>query len=572
MHLVIAFLVFAIGIAATVFYWNNLRTSVHTDMEAAYKRQMAEISNTAAGRLILYENFLRSSAGLFKIKTSLTQAQWEEFHKPFNIGKMYPDIEGVGASRYINNPDELQAFLDARHQEDPNYAIYPAGDRSVYVPVSFNASYTGNNGTSRGYDGYTDPLRRAAMDRAINTGQPAMSGMLRLVSESRQDRKSFILYMPIFAEGVPLDTVAQRQAAIMGFTYIAIDGKTLIDEILADSHSANVGVQMTDAEQHDGLFYQSANFAAIRAKSGTLTNSHDSVLYGHKWHLTFAAAPELLPARERQLPEQALGRGVVTCAFFAALVWYLITDRERKYARQKQEEVQTAKDDLLSLASHQLRTPATVVKQYVGMLMQGYAGKLTDQQMDMLESAYQSNEHQLEIINQLLYVARLDADRIKLRTEKTDVAKLMRDVARDQSQTVAERNQQLTFRIPGQELWAAVDPHYLRMVLDNLLSNAVKYTPEGGRITLSVRRAHGHVVIRVADTGVGIDPTLQSTVFEKFTRVENALSNDVNGSGVGLYLTQKIVQLHHGSIDVKSAVGKGSTFTVRIPIRQPKTA
>jgi signal transduction histidine kinase len=142
-------------------------------------------------------------------------------------------------------------------------------------------------------------------------------------------------------------------------------------------------------------------------------------------------------------------------------------------------------------------------------------------------------------------------------------------VARDQSQTVAERNQQLTFRIPKQALWAEVDPHYMRMVLDNLLSNAVKYTPEGGTIVLSVRRTPGQIVLRVADTGVGIDPALQSSVFEKFTRVENSLSTDVNGSGVGLYLTQKIVQLHHGTIEVKSAVEKGSTFTVRIPTKQP---
>ncbi|HEY5667839.1 MAG TPA: CHASE domain-containing protein [Candidatus Saccharimonadales bacterium] len=570
MHIVIAILVFAIGIGATIYYWNNLRISVNTDMQAAYKRQMSEITSTAASRLILYENFLRGSAGLFKIKTALTQAQWEEFHKPFNIGRIYPDIEGVGASRYINNPDLLQAFLGVRRQEDPSYTIYPAGDRSVYVPVSFNAIYTGNNGTSRGYDSYTDPPRRAAMDRAISTGQPTMSGILKLANEARPSRNAFILYMPIFADGAPLATSEQRQAGIMGFTYIAIDGKTLIDEMLAESHATSVGLTMTDAEQGSGLFYQSANYSAIRSKAGSFTDSHDVMLYGHKWHLNFAAAPELLPARERQLPQQALWRGIVTCAFFAALVWYLITDRERKYARQKQEEVQTAKDDLLSLASHQLRTPATVVKQYVGMLMQGYAGKLTDQQTNMLENAYESNEHQLEIINQLLYVARLDADRIKLRTEKTDVAKLMRNVARDQSQTVAERNLQLTFRLPGQELWAEVDPHYLRMVFDNLLSNAVKYTPDGGTITLSVRRAHGHIVIKVADTGVGIDSSLQSTVFEKFTRVENALSNDVNGSGVGLYLTQKIVQLHHGSIDVKSAVGKGSTFTVRIPTRLPK--
>lgn len=573
MHSIIALLVFAVGLAATVYYWNNLRQSVHSDMETAYRRQMSQISTAAVGRLTLYENILRSTAGLFKInKTNLTQQQWVDFNKPFDVANKFPDIEGIGASRYLHK-DEVQDYLDRRAaQGDTDFKIFPAGDRDVYVPVTFNAQFTGNNGKSRGYDGYTEPTRREAMDVAIDTGKPAMSGPIKLVSESRPDRESFILYMAIYQDGMPTETKEQRRAAILGFSYMAIDAQTLLDSLLSTPKNDFIAIKMVDAENSSETLYESSNFNKVAKLDGSIVYPRTTTIYGHKWHTTLAASPELLPSRERQLPQSALWRGLVTCLFFSVLVWYLITDRERKYARQKQEEVQTAKDDLLSLASHQLRTPATVVKQYVGMLLQGYAGDLTKQQMEMLDSAYESNERQLEIINQLLYVARLDAGRIKLRHEKTDIAKLLREVSHDQSQTIAERQQQLTMHMPKQPLYAEVDPHYLRMVFDNLLSNAVKYTPEGGSITLTVRRSVGQIVIRVADTGVGIDTALQSTVFEKFTRVENELSNDVNGSGVGLYLTQKIVQLHGGTIEVKSTVGKGSTFTVRIPVKESKPA
>lgn len=570
MHSIIALLVFAVGLGATVYYWNNLRQSVHSDMEAAYRRQVAEVSTAAVGRLTLYETLLRSSAGLFKIHDDLTQAQWDEFNKPYEINQKYPDIEGIGVSRYLKKA-QVPGYLEQRAaQGEPNFTIFPAGNRSVYVPVTFNAQYTGNNGKSRGFDGYTNPIRRTAMDRAIESGKPTMSGKIRLVSESRPNRDSFILYMPIFREGASITTAQERRDAILGFSYIAIDAKTLIDSLLV-ANNKYIGLQMMDAElKTDTQLFESSNYASIAKREGAIVKSQTSTIYGHRWHTLLAASPELLPPRERQLPQSALWRGIITCVFFAILVWYLITDRERKYARQKQEEVQTAKDDLLSLASHQLRTPATVVKQYVGMLLQGYAGELTKQQMDMLDNAYESNERQLEIINQLLYVARLDADRIRLRRVKTNIGEMLRDVAHDQAQTIVERQQQLVLRLPKQALRADVDPHYIRMVLDNLLSNAIKYTPDGGSITLGVRRSVGHIVLRVSDTGVGIDPALQSTVFEKFTRVENELSTDVNGSGVGLYLTQKIVQLHGGSIEVKSAVGKGSTFLVRIPTKEPR--
>jgi signal transduction histidine kinase len=205
------------------------------------------------------------------------------------------------------------------------------------------------------------------------------------------------------------------------------------------------------------------------------------------------------------------------------------------------------------------------------MLLQGYAGDLTPRQLDMLDNAYSSNERQLEIINQLLYVARLDAGRITLHPKKVDIGKLIRELIRELGATVAEREQQLTFVSPKRPVNAQVDPHYIRMVLENLLSNAIKYTPEKGTITLDVKREHGQVVMNVSDNGVGIPAEVQQNIFEKFTRVENELSTDVNGSGVGLYLTKQIVELHGGTLKVSSTPGHGSTFTVRVPLHLPTT-
>ena len=572
MHTVVALLVFAIGLAATIYYWDNLRKSVNADMDAAYNRQARAIGVAAGTRLELYESFLRGSAGLFKIHNNLTQAEWDEYHQPYEISRKFSEIEGIGVSRYITKA-EVPEFLERRaDQGDPAFRIFPAGDRDVYVPVMFNAQYTGNNGKSKGYDGYADPTRRAAMDKAADSGKPTMSGKIQLVSESRPNRSSFILYLPMYREGAPLNTPAERRSALLGFAYVAVDFKALIDAVLSTGQTPHMGLQLYDskADPKAAKTYESANFASLKNQQDSKIDTKEFELYGHPWRITLAASTELISLRERELPAQALWRGVLTCIFFAALVWYLITDRERKYVRQKQEEVQTAKDDLLSLASHQLRTPATVVKQYVGMLLQGYAGKLSAQQIGMLNNAYESNERQLEIINQLLYVARLDAGRIILRPEKVDMTKLLREVARDHNEAIAERNQNLTFKLPRRAVWAEIDPHYMRMVLENLLSNAVKYTPEGGSISLNIRRIHSQITIRVSDTGVGIDPMLQGSVFEKFTRVENELSTDVNGSGVGLYLTQQVVELHGGTIEVRSTPGQGSTFIVRIPAKGPK--
>jgi signal transduction histidine kinase len=571
MHTLVALFVFVIGLGATLYYWRNLNQSVQSEYNAAFTRQAQDITQAMTMRIEQYDYLLRGSAGLFAIHDSMTQEDWNKYHVAYNMRESFPAIEGIGVNRYLKN-SEVPAYLEHKASLGEPLQIFPAGDRETYAPIIFDAPYTGNKGGNRGYDAFSDPVRRKAMEQSVSTGLVTMSGKLKLVSEARPNRSSFIVCLPVYHRDMPTTTKEERWAAVAGFAYIAVDHATFANAILTNNQNPHVGIKMADADlpAASAVGYESANFADIKAKAGAKIETIPTEFFGHTWNMTLATSADLLSPRERQLPEQALWRGLITCIFFAGLVWYLITDRERKYARQKQEEVQTAKDDLLSLASHQLRTPATVVKQYVGMLLQGYAGKLSERQVGMLNTAYDSNERQLEIINQLLYVARLDAGRITLHTKALDLNKMMREVVSDQKEALTIRKQRLNVKLPGRPLTIEADPHYLRMVLENLLSNAIKYTPEGGAIVLEARKVLQEVSIRVKDSGVGVDPAVQELIFEKFTRVENELSTDVNGSGVGLYLTRQIVELHGGEITVKSQAGKGATFALQLPIKQPK--
>lgn len=569
MHSVVALFVLAIGLGATFYYWNNLRQSVRSDMHIAYERQRQAIDRGLAARMQTYENFLRGSAGLFAIHSGLTQTEWDTYHKPYNIRAKFPDVQGIGVNRYLKK-DEVAAYIQHRIDAgDANFSIRPGGERDIYVPMTYDAQYTGNNGKAKGYDGYTDPVRREAMERSVRTGSLTISGTTRLVSESRPDRTSFVAYLPVYEKERPISTEAERRAALLGFVDVAIDTQSFIDSVLQANQNPNIGLRIHEKGSVKSPIYESANFADIAKEDDSHVGTYTTTLYGHEWQMELSASADLLPLRERQLPTQALWRGLITCIFFSGLVWYLITDRERTYARQKRQEVQTAKDDLLSLASHQLRTPATVVKQYVGMLLQGYAGNMTTQQIDMLNNAYDSNERQLEIINQLLYVARLDAGRITLHTEKVNINEIIQAVTRDQNETLTGRGQELSVVLPKRSITLVADPHYVRMVFENLLSNAIKYTPEKGKISITARREGHYLIVSVLDSGVGIDEDVHSSIFEKFTRVENELSTDVNGSGVGLYLTKQIVELHGGTIEVRSEATRGAEFIVRLPLGGP---
>ncbi len=229
------------------------------------------------------------------------------------------------------------------------------------------------------------------------------------------------------------------------------------------------------------------------------------------------------------------------------------------------QKLNKSKDEFISLASHQLRTPASGVKQFLGLVLQGYAGELTGLQREYLTRAYESNDREIELINDLLRVAQVDAGKVILKKEKRDVGKLIADVVNEQEERITVKRQMVVFDIPKKPVVAHVDTARFRMVLENILDNASKYTHDDGTISISVWHDENDVSVAIADTGVGIDDSAFSKLFKKFSRIPNELSEEVGGSGLGLYWAYRIIELHGGTIAVDSLPGKGTTFTIKVP-------
>lgn len=232
----------------------------------------------------------------------------------------------------------------------------------------------------------------------------------------------------------------------------------------------------------------------------------------------------------------------------------------------KERELDKAKEDFVSLASHQLRTPATGVKAFTSMLLDGYAGKLTAKQEEFLNKAIDSNERQLRIIDDMLNVARADSGRMVLVRTDFDLSSLVDDIVTEQKPTIEERHQTIELSRPKDKIMLNADPAKIRMAIENLVSNASKYTPENGKVEVTVEKGAKAIVV-VKDNGVGIAKADMSKLFQKFSRLDNKLSALVGGTGLGLYLVKKIIELHKGKIKTESVIGKGTSFTVELPMK-----
>jgi two-component system sensor histidine kinase/response regulator len=263
-----------------------------------------------------------------------------------------------------------------------------------------------------------------------------------------------------------------------------------------------------------------------------------------------------------------LVKGTLDSELLSRVLHYAL--QRKRFEEQRVEqlmEINRSKDEFIALASHQLRTPATAVKQYIGMILEGFAGDVTEEQKRFLISAYDSNERQIQVVNDILRVAQLDLKKIVLKKHDTDMGKLVESIIRDHMSHFEGRDQEVIYDKSYDHILAPVDPEYIRMAIGNIIDNASKYTPPGKKVYISVEETSDDTVaVLVKDEGVGIPPEALDKLFKKFSRIENPLSVKVGGTGLGLYWAKEIIELHSGTIKVNSVVGQGTTFTISLPV------
>ncbi len=229
-------------------------------------------------------------------------------------------------------------------------------------------------------------------------------------------------------------------------------------------------------------------------------------------------------------------------------------------------KLNNAKDDFISLASHQLRTPATAVKQYISLLQSGFGGALNPEQEKYLQTAFDSNERQLNIINDLLKTAQIDSSHYVLHKHLQTIPALINDVIYDFQPPLQLKDQTVVFIGADDESQVLLDSTEMKLVFANLLENASKYSYPGSTISIQIRKHVKSLEIVFEDSGVGIEEEDTVRIFDKFTRINNELSDTVTGSGLGLYWVKRIVRLHKGTIKVQSTLNKGSKFIIRLPV------
>lgn len=230
------------------------------------------------------------------------------------------------------------------------------------------------------------------------------------------------------------------------------------------------------------------------------------------------------------------------------------------------------KDEFISVVSHELRTPLTSIAGSLGLLTGGALGELPDSIQSMVDIAHRNSERLIRLINDILDVQKIEAGHLEVKDGNHELQPMLR-LSLEAIQGLAEKHEVVcSLECQDEPLWVNVDQDKFHQVMANLLSNAVKFSSSGGNVEVHLGQEENMATISVRDQGVGISPDLQTQIFQKFAQGDSSNTRQLGGTGLGLYITKAIVEQYGGSIFVDSEPGKGSTFTVQLPLFSGKNS
>lgn len=244
-------------------------------------------------------------------------------------------------------------------------------------------------------------------------------------------------------------------------------------------------------------------------------------------------------------------------------------DLELTLANERLSELDKIKSEFISVVAHQLRTPLSAIKWILKMFIDGDIGDLTTEQLTFMMKSYESNERMISLINDLLNVDRIETGRIKYKFNPIQLEDLIDNVLFEFSKRAKFKNINVTYKKPRAKLPKVdIDNQKIRQVLQNLIDNSLKYTRSGGLITITLRKTHKSIEVKISDTGIGISEDENPNIFNRFYRGSNALKLDTQGTGLGLYIAKSIIEKHGGKIWFESIIHTGTIFYFTIPINQ----
>lgn len=581
-----AIVVFVLGATITGIIATFAGEDLAKQQEEAFAARTEEVVQALETQIQAGDFAVRGLQSLFHASDEVTRFEFAEYVRPIQESGDLGTLSFVTAIR-----QRERESLEERVRSDtslngtgyPDFDIYPDTPHpDSFVPIYIEP--LSPESRAFGFDLGTNPRRRAAIEKARDTDMVVASEGIELLGDSRV---GFLLMAPVYEDPQPR-TLAERHRQFAG----VVQGVFVIEEMVSSIELIGTEVEIAILDEPEAIasglgphLYSSSEMQTIESANDFRAIETPFDVGGRTWTIrTTPGAGFMAGDSLDALPAIVIFAGGLLTLALAFAAYTVFDSRDQaaraaaeatagmrgqanrlREARDRAQEADRLKTTFLANMSHELRTPLNAVIGLSSVLLNRTFGDLSPKQEDYLQKIGASGDHLLELIDDMLDLARIEAGREYLDLDDVCVVGVV-DEAVGMLRTEAEaKSIQLNRPSAPDQLLIQADRRRLRQIVLNLLTNAIKFTPDGGTVEVEVSRGPATAHIAVRDTGIGISPRHHDTVFKPFHQVDSTLNRARGGSGLGLALTRRLVSMHGGQIHVDSAEGRGSTFTVSLP-------
>jgi signal transduction histidine kinase len=592
-----------ITVAATIYTKEDLENQAKHEFALVYN----DIKTRVLSRLTTQSLLLQSCSSFISASDTVTWDDWKFFIQNSKISQNILGYQGIGLN-IITHKDCLKEQPQHPGNEGIiNYAKKPIDERDSYTSIIYIEPDTKENKKAIGYDTYSEPVRRHAMQQARDFNLSTITGKLTLVQENKTNiQAGIIMYTPVYKRNLPVTTVEERRVAIIAWVSCPYRMDDLMTNILSqwDNLENNIHLHIYDNDsisQHSILFDSRKDEACLHDYSSLQTLKIPIVFNGKKWTLCFFQAKEKYSYFQSKVLIVLLCGGIISLLlFYLSIIFFSTRFRAQQIAKQLTAELKEKNDEIASQneeykqlneelnqtnlelieameraeesdrlktsflqnMSHEIRTPMNAIMGFSELLVDSFDDKENLEYFTGIIN--QRGKDLLEIIDEILDISKIESGQLSVNIEKFDLRPLFDDLKVLFEEVQIKKNKQHIFfdlraQCDPSKLIVETDKAKLKQIFINLIGNAFKFT-DNGRIEAGCKIDNDNLLFFVSDTGVGIPQDKQQIIFERFSQIEQTTSRLYGGTGLGLSIVKGFVDSLGGQIWVESEPGKGTTF------------
>ncbi len=564
---VTAWLVLALSLVITAFGWLLSSQAIENRANDRFSFEVRDAQERIQTRIGQYQQILRGGVAFFDAHTTVNREHWRVYVAGLNLQSELPGVQGFAFAERVDS-EGLQEYQNrVRAEGFPNYAVTPAGQREVYFPITLIEPFDERNQRAFGYDMYSEPVRREAMNHAMDTGEPTVSGLVQLKQgDNNNQATGFLMYLPVYTKGMDLSSVNARRQAIRGFVYSPFFASDLMQNVLGNE-KIPLHFQLYDTQSMapESLIYDSALGVFNPPKSKWFDHTHAVTvpveLSGRNWTARFESTPDFDQDVHSTLPTLILIAGGAIDLMLFLTIYSLVQQRRRESASR-------LKSQFLANMSHEIRTPLNAILGFNTLLSE----QLRDpQSREYVKQVQEASEQLLAMVEDVLSFSQIEAGSIKIESVEFDLHERVRRTLRLFTAKAQHKGLDLVLEIDAMTPRVVKgDPARYGQVLSNLLNNAIKFS-DRGVVLVKVqpdRLDTQEAVIRteVHDQGIGFDVGEFERLTRPFEQADNTATRRFGGSGLGLAICKRLTELMDGELFVASVPQAGSVFgfTLRV--------